>query len=339
MSKTKNPANETDMHDLMRRKLLATLGSAAGILALAPSAPARAQAQPAASKGAAKPAGGPAAGEKVFNAYERTRKFEKNEMTGTPWVPRQQGNFDLNDPAQNSLARLKMTNNLVGKRTYIPMLVRIMLGRENNPGGPLIGGAGLFTWQLQVPDPKQFPGLPAGTALLRSMYTSRYLDPATMEPTNKLLNPYNGKMMELQDSLFVENFLSFPKGGSRDIEELQFANDEPDAPKSRLIKRWGDELVLFQGGVYKEPGKHQPRFTENMWASNYKDVMNPDMPLVDTRYMFTGLNKAYEKPWAGYSLKDDDILCDLAYGRKVHRLEDIPDFHKRVVLEKYPDRV
>jgi hypothetical protein len=232
-----------------------------------------------------------------------------------------------------------MTNNLVGKRTYIPMFVRLMLGREDNPGGPLLGGAGMFTWQLQVPDPKQFPGLPAGTVLMRSMYTARYLDPATMEPTNKLLNPYNGKMMELEDSLFVENFLSFPKGGSRDLEELQFANDEPDAVKPRLIKKWGDELVLFQGGTYQEPGKHQPRFTENMWASKHKDVMNPDVPLVETTYSFSAVNKAYEKPWAGYSVRDKDILCTLAYGKKVHRPEDIPDFHKRVLVEKYPDRL
>lgn len=333
------PANEADAHDLMRRKLLGALGSAAGILAIFPSAPARSQAQPAASKGLAKPAGDGAAGEKVFNAYERTRKFQKNEMAGTPWVASQKGNFDLSDPVQASLARLKMTQNLVGKRTYIPMFVRLMLGREDNPGGLLLGGAGLFTWQLQVPDPEQFPGLPDGTVLMRSMYTARYLDPATMEPTDKLLNPYNGKMMELEDSLFVENFLSFPKGGSRDLEELQFANDEPDAAKPRLIKKWGDELVMFQGGTYAEPGKHQPRFTENMWASNHKDVMNPEMPLVDTRYSFAGVNKAFEKPWAGYSTKDKDILCTLAYGRKVHRPEDIPDFHKRVLVERHPDRL
>jgi hypothetical protein len=342
MTKTKTSrrsASETEAHDLLRRKLLGALGSAAGVLAMMSSAPARAQAQPAASKGAAKPAGEAAGGEKVFNAYDRIRKFQKNEMSGTPFVAKQKGNFDLDDPVQSALARLKMTNNLVGKRTYIPMFVRMLLGREDNPGGMLIGGAGMFTWQLQVPDPQQFPGVPAGTVLMRSMYTARYLDPVTMEPAKTLLNPYNGKMMELEDSLFVENFLSFPKGGSRDLEELQFANDDPEAVKPRLIKKWGDELVLFQGGTYAEPGKHQPRFTENMWSSPYKDVMDPDMPLVDTRYSFTGVNKAFEKPWAGYSVKDKDILCTLAYGRKVHRPEDIPEFHKRVLVEKYPDRL
>ena len=269
-------------HDPLRRMLLTALAGTTGILALSTSTGARAQSPTAEGD----------ADEEIFNAYNRIKQFDRDEMDGVPWVPKQQGNFDLNDPVQNSLARLKMTNNLVGERTYVPMLVRLMIGREQNPGGPLLAAAGMFTWQLQVPDPEQFPDLPEGTALLRSMYTARYLDPATMEPVEELRNPYNGKMMRLEDQLFIENFLSYPKGGSKLIEEPQFANDDPDQPKVRHIKRWGDELVLFQGGVYDKPGIHQPRFTENMWASPHDDVMNPDVGLVDTRYTFSGLNMA-----------------------------------------------
>lgn len=321
--------NEQDAHDPMRRKLLAALGSAAGLLALSPGSGAQAQTQSSESD----------EGEGIFNAYNRIKTFTKDEMNGEPWVATKHGDFDLDDPIDNNLARLKMTNNLVGERTYVPMLVRLMIGREQYPGGPFLGGAGMFTWQLQVPDPEEFPDIPEGTVLLRSMFTARYLDPATMEPVEQLLNPYNGKMMTLEDQIFIENFLGYPKGGSKLVEEPQFSNDDPDTPKMRHIKKWGDELVLFQGGVYDEPGIHQPRFTENMWASPHDDVMNPDVSLVDTRYTFTGLNKAYEKPWAGYTTKDNDIICDLAYGRKVHSIDAIPDFHKRVLVEKYPDRV
>lgn len=275
----------------------------------------------------------------VFNAYDRTKYFVDGEMDGTPWIAPQLGNFDLEDPRQNHLAKLKMTNNLIGKRTYIPMIIRLMIAREDLPGGPLLGAAGMFTWQLQVPDPKVFPNLPEGSCILRSMYTSRYLDPATMEPVEYLKNPFNGKMMRLEDNVFVENFINFPLGGASFLEEPQFANDDPKAPKPKLFKRWGDDLILFQGGVYSEPGKHQPRLTENMWVSPYADVMNPNVGLVDMRYNFTGVNKAWEKPWAGYTMQDQDLLQDLAYGRKVHSVDDIPDFHKRVLVEKYPDRV
>lgn len=325
--KTAPTKQDPSTHDPIRRAFLAALGSAAAVLALSPSTRVEAQTSDSGTN------------EDIFNAYNRTKSFDKNEMNGVPWVASQQGNFDLDDPVQNNLAKLKMTNNLVGERTYIPMLVRLMIGREQLPGGPFLGAAGMFTWQLQVPDPTEFPDIPEGTVLSRSMYTSRYLDPATMEPVEQLLNPFNGKMMEVEDQLFIENFLLYPKGGALLVEEPQFVNDDPDVPKMRQFKKWGDELMLFQGGVYDEPGIHQPRFTENMWASPYDDVMNPDAKLVDTRYTFTGLNKAYEKPWAGYTTSDTDIICDLAYGKKLHSVEALPDFHKRVMAEKYPDRL
>lgn len=277
--------------------------------------------------------------EKVFNAYERQKRFVNGEMDGKPWTGDKTGNFDLKDPYDNRLAKLKMTNNLIGKRTYVPMLTRQLIAREDLPGGLLLGAASMFTWQLQVPDPAVFPDLPAGTALMRSMFTSVYLDPNTMEPTKTLNNPFNGKTIELEDYIFVENFLSFPLGGSRFVEELQFSNDNPNAPKPSMIKTWGDDLVLFSGGIYSKPGKHQPRFTENTWRSSARDVMDPEVSLVETNYNFMGINKAYEKPWAGYTMADTDSLCSLATGKKVHSPEDIPDFHKRVLLERHPDRL
>lgn len=277
--------------------------------------------------------------DETFNAYNRMRDFKKGEFDGTPWVAPKTGNFDLSVPEENALAKLKMTNNLVGRRTYIPMIARMHLAREHVPGGLLFGIAGMFTWQLQVPDPAEFPDLPEGTIVSRSMFTSRYLDPETMEPVDRLTNPYNGKMMEVEDNIFAENFLLYPKGGARFVEEPQFTNDDPEKPNLALFKKWGDELVLFLGGVYSKPGTHQPRFTENIWRSDYSDVMDPEKTLIDMNYSFAGANKAYEKPWAGYTEADSDLLIDLAVGKKVHSVGAIPDFHKRVVIEKYPDRI
>ena len=320
-----SPAATDTAHDPARRMLLMGLGGslAAASLATRAAAQGKAQEEP-----------------KVFKTYERMKAFTREEMDGgTPWVARQHGNFDLEDPVQNALAKLKITGNLVGKRTYIPMLTRILIGRPELPGGLLLGGASMFTWQLQVPDPKVFPNVPEGSAVMRSMFTSVYLDPHTMEPVKTLKNPYNGKMMELEDYIFAENFLIYPKGGSVFVEEPQFASDTPDTAKLALIKRWGDELILFNGGVYKEPGKHQPKFTENTWRSPAAEVMNPDVPLVQTGYNFTGINKAFQKPWAGYDIGDSETMHSLATGKKVHRAEDLPDFHKRVLVERHPDRL
>lgn len=310
--------------DPIRRMLLSTFGSTLALAACAGGDEAAAQEKK----------------NETFNAYNRMRGFEDGELdSGTPWVASKQGNFDLEDPIDNNLARLKMTNNLVGERTYIPMLVRLYLAREQQPGGILLGAAGMFTWQLQEPDPKEFPDAPKGSCVLRSLFTSRVLEPETMEPADRFENPFNGKMMDVEDNIFGENFITYPLGGTRFIEEPQFQNDDPTTPKFAKFKKWGDELVLFQGGTYSEPGNHQPRFTENMWRSNYKDVMDPEKSLIEMNYSFSGANKAFEKPWAGYTEDDHNLLIDLAIGKKAHSINDIPDFHKRVVIEKYPDRI
>ncbi len=280
------------------------------------------------------------ADDEVFNAANRMQVFPNGQLdSNEPWVASKHGNFDLSDPRQANLARLKMTNNLVGKRTYIPMFVRLMVAREDLPGGVLMGAAGLFTWQLQVPDPTEFPDIPEGTIQLRSHFNSVYLDPVTMEPVETLWNPFKKVEMKLQDLLFAENFLTYPLGGSLFVEEPQFSNDPPNVPKMPQFQDFGDDLILFQGGTYTEPGPHQPRFTENMWVSSMADVMDPAKSLIDMRYSFAGANKAWEKSWAGYDMDDEDLLIDLAVGKKVHSLDDLPRVHRAAIAERYPERM
>ena len=275
----------------------------------------------------------------AFNSYYRPKRFENNEMDGQPWTADVTGNFDTNHPYHNRLARMKMSNNLSGKRTYVPMLIRKVLARPDIPGGVLLGSAAMFTWQLQVPDADEFPDAPDGSMVMRTVYTALYLDPETMEPVERVVNPFNGVAMELEDYLSIETFLLFPTGGSRLVQEPEFMDDDPDAPKLTLIKHWGDDAVLFMGGTYSEPGLHQPRFTELQWRCSHADLMDPEKDPIESYYSFTGISKAYEKPWTGYGYEDGEMLVDSAIGKKVHSVEDIPDYHKRVLVEKYPDRI
>ena len=318
---------EPAIENPMRRVVLGALGSSVVLAGCA-------------GRGMAQNAPATASEGETFNAADRMQVFPNGQLdSNEPWVADQQGNFDLSDPRQANLAKLKMTNNLVGKRTYIPMFVRLMIARENEPGGVLMGAAGMFTWQLQVPDPKEFPDAPKGTVQMRSHFNSVYLDPKTMEPVETLWNPFKKVEMKLQDLLFAENFLSYPLGGSLFVEEPQFSNDPPEVPKMPQFHDFGDDLMLFQGGTYMEPGKHQPRFTENMWVSNRGDVMNPDKSLIGMKYNFTGVNKAWEKSWAGYDMSDEDLLVDCAAGKKVHSLDELPRVHREFIAERYPERM
>jgi len=319
---------------LSRRMLLAATAGTAGLAAVT-----------AAGCSEAKEEQAPAAKaqmeeEDTFNSWERTKNFTNNEMdSGTPWVPPKQGNFDLTNAYDANLARLKIVNNLVGARTYVPMVLRAISGRSEQPGGVMYGGYALFTWQLQVADPKEFPGVPEGTAIQRAQYSCVYVDPQSMEPVKQTLNPITGKMMPLNDYIFVENFLWFPNGGVGFVEEPEMANDDPNAVKMPHVRALGDDIMLTGDGVYKNPGKHHPRFTMALWRASLEHIMNPDSGLQTAYYSHQGVSKAYEKPWTGHTVDEDVIIGTLASGKKVHTVDDIPDTHKRLILEKYPDRV
>lgn len=323
--------------DPLRRALLGSMAGLAGAAALAPMGGVSAMA----AKKDDPDAGASEGEEEAFNPTEsRPREFLNDEMnTGTPWKASKTGNFDLSDPFDNNLAKLKMTTNLVGERTYIPMLARMIFARENDPPVMALGVASMFTWQLQVATKEEFGDVPEGTAVSRSMYTASYLDPDTMEPVTELKNQITGKMMKVEDLRFVENFLHFPLGGTRMVGEEVFANDPAAKPRMSTIRDWGDELILYLGGLYTNPGVHQPRLTENNWTTSKAEVMDPDAALVRTEYALMGLNKAYEKDWTGFTTKDPEFFATLARGKKIHSAEDLPDIHKRVIAEKYPHRL
>ena len=331
MTDASDTISNTPSHDPARRTMLAGLGGTLSWMAFGGTS-ALAQED--------KDQQGGAYTEEGFNAYFRQQGFENDELnSGEPWIAPQMGNFDVNDPYGNRLARMKMTSNLSGARTYVPMMVTFTIGRPQEPGARILGGAAMFTWQSQKPDPEEFPNAPSDSIIMRSLYTAVYLDPKTMEPVKRLENPLNGVMMELEDYMFFENFLFFAKGGSQLLEELEFANDPADKPKLDLIKKWGDDAMLFQGGVYGKPGIHQPRHTDVRWRCNWDDLMDPDKDLIESSFQISGVNKAYEKPWMGYDMDDPELLFPTSVGKKVHSIEDIPDFHKRVLVEKYPERV
>ena len=193
------------------------------------------------------------------------RSFSQKELQGKPWIPSKLGNFNLRDPWENRLAAMKATNNLIGAKTYVPMISRALLGPPGTAGAPLYGHVGLWTWQLQEPDPAEFPDAPAGSFVQRAMFTGAILSPYTYERVDSVYNHVLDKDVEAEDSLFAESYVFYPKGGATSVDRPEFMDDDPELLKSlRPFVRFGDEVTMFVDGIFHNEGPHQPGYYNAM---------------------------------------------------------------------------
>ncbi len=308
------------MLDLHRRSLLAGIGAMAGASLF----------------------GTRATAQQVASGLDK-RSQSAEAMAGKPMVfdKALRGNFDLATPLGNYLATMKMTNNLVGARTYIPMMGRIYLAPRGKPGREIHGLLGMWTWQLMRPDPKQFPNLPAHTVLQRASYTGIMTNPNTFEPAKSVYNHVLDKQVEPQDSLFAESYLFYANGTGSSIDRPQFMTTGygDTAGLRNPFVNWGEQLSLYLAGLFQNEGQNQPRMDSSIWSAPRSKIMDPGSNLVPCDYNFTGLMRAWERPWSGHQKGDDTQLLANVKGTKLHSVEDIPDIVKRHLVEKYPERL
>ncbi|MDX2142541.1 MAG: hypothetical protein SFV19_04240 [Rhodospirillaceae bacterium] len=270
------------------------------------------------------------------------RDLDATEMKGEPAVFEDplRGNFNLDDPYGNRMASLKMTNNLSGKRTYIPMFGRVYLGPQGKPGSAIYGFLGLWTWQLQWPDPKKFPNVPKGTVVQRAAYTAVMTDPVTFKPAKTVFNHVLKKEVETKNSLFAESYLFFPDGTGSSLDRPEFMDspEQREAAKNPHVK-WGKDLSIFLAGLFQNEGPNQPRMDGSIWSGDYNRIMDPKDDLVPVDYNFAGLMRAWERPWMGHAKGDDTQILFNVKGTKLHSVDDFPEIMKEHVLKVYPERV
>ncbi|MDE0455435.1 MAG: hypothetical protein OXJ63_09040 [Gammaproteobacteria bacterium] len=261
----------------------------------------------------------------------------RSSLSAEPAVVEFDRPLDLTDPSDAWYAKIKATNNLAGVKTYVPMFSRAYICPQGQPAHPVFGHCGIWTWQLQKATTDEFEDAREGSMIQRALYTGTILDPYTFEPVETLENPYTGETITVEDSIFAMNYLLHPMGGGRDIDIAEFYNPEekPDTP----YVRFGDEVAFVLAGLFQGEGDYQPRADSSWWTTNYAQLIDPDQPLVETRYNFTGLMRAWERPWLGVEKPDQTQLLWAVEGRKVHSIDRIPDLLHKHVLSKYDDRV
>ena len=270
------------------------------------------------------------------------RALDAEDMKGEPAVfdKTLRGNFDLDDSLGNRQATLKVTNNLVGARTYIPMFGRVYLGPQGKPGAAVHGMLGLWTWQLQWPDPERFPDVPEGTVVQRAAYTGVMTDPFSFEPVDTVYNHHLQQDVKTQNSLFAESYLFFPNGTGSSLDRPEFM-DGPEQRRRAMnpYVRWGSDLSIFLAGLFQNEGPNQPRMDGSIWTTDYKGVMDPNKDRVTTDYNFSGLMRAWERPWLGHDRGDDTQILFNVKGTKLHSVDEFPEIMKKHVVDVYPERV
>jgi hypothetical protein len=285
-------------------------------------------------------AGGAAAQDKASSA-SLPSSFRGRFGTGPKGIIRGRAPFDLTQPLQNWYALMKTTNNLVGARTYVPMFLRAFFCPQGTAGFPLYTSFGMWTWQLEQPDPAKFTDLQPGDVIQRALYTGVICDPWTFQPVDTIRNPHTGKTVEVRDSLFAESWLLLAGGrGFRGVDRPDFRSiDEERARRGTPYVRFGDQTAFNIAGILQAEGPLQPRVDGSFWTVEHAELMDPRKDLIEATYCFAGVSRARERKWLGLADDDPSQLLFNTQGRKVHSLDRVPQAIKDTVLERYPDRI
>lgn len=234
------------------------------------------------------------------------------------------GNFNLDDPRDRLLARIKINASLTGERSYLYNMSRHMMCEPGKVPYQILAELELMTiWIEPTPGAK-------APAKIGSLFTRIPVDPLTFEPISQYTNPVTGKTVVLKPTLFGGSGLPL----------------DPDDPKPNIVfqqnkphYRMGDKLVIVNFDPNQQEGPHQPRVDSAMLTANHADVMNPALGSVEAEYAFSAYFPAPVYKWSDLPKEDPSKVFSMKVGRKVFRREDIPAEFHRTIIAQFPERV
>lgn len=237
------------------------------------------------------------------------------------------GNFDLSDPYDLNLARLKTIGSLDGSKTYFYTISRHTLCPPGKSPYPIFAEMELNTIKFV-----REVGAPESSAIARSLFTRTALDPVTFKPIEKYYNPYLDKTIYPEDTLF---------GGSG--FKLDLAADappnpitQPDEPHYRLGE---DEIAFILFDPRKGEGDWQPRVDTVVWRTSHRDLMNPKLAAIEADHTYTAFLRASAYRWSGIAEDDKAQALTMKTGAKVTQLKDLPKEAHEYLVSKYPERM
>lgn len=233
------------------------------------------------------------------------------------------GNFDLDNPRDRLLARIKVNASLTGKRVYLWNMSRHMFCEPGKVPYQILAELELMTIWIEAP----VEGATAGK--IGALFTRTPVDPHTFQPITSYESPYTGRTITLENTLFGGN--GFPVDPAAAEPNLVFQQHRPHY-------RMGDELAIVNFDPDKDEGPHQPKIDSAVLTAKYADVMNPEIGSADCHYSFAANFPADRYRWTGVPKGDPSKIFSLKVGKKVSQLSDVPaEFHSTLIAQ-YPER-
>jgi len=254
-----------------------------------------------------------------------TRSPEKG--SASPATFQKTGNFDLSDPYDLNLARLKTIASLDGSKTYFYTITRHILCPPGQSPYPLFAEMELTRLYFD-----RTPGMAEHQAIARATFTRTALDPTTFKPIESYYNPYLDRTITPEDTLF----------GGRGFK-LDFSADAPPNPITQPDEphyRIGDDQIAF---ILFDPrageGDWQPRVDTVVWRTSYKALMDPRSASIEADHTYTAFLRASAYRWSGIDEDDKAQMLTMKTGAKVTKLEDLPQEAHAYLVSKYPERM
>lgn len=276
----------------------------------------------------------------AVSEHARPVSLNPKERARPRWIPQNTGNYNLADPDDNYYAFAKAQVNLAGEYTWNAQYGWIVLAPPGVPSYPFLGRVQLMQYFATEIDPELVPEASPGEYMLWGTFLTTHVDPRTMEPIDRIMNPYTGKMIDLPTIRYADK-LAFRKNKSIIVPGVDPAfYDQPwdrDGGYSQHFIDADDEITYTVLGSSQLDGPQQPRVDIGFWSVKRDELMNPSLRSIDTRRDYSAVMKASEYAWYGIPKGDQAQLAIHLTGTKTQNLARVPDFVRKLTLDRFPE--
>lgn len=259
------------------------------------------------------------------------------------WLPKHTGPYNLSRPLDNHYAFAKVQANLAGEYSWLCQYGQVLLAPLGQPAFPWLAKVMLAQIFVTPANNAIVPNeeLSEHDYVLWGTFNQVYLDPRTMQPIDRVLNPYTGKVVDIPSVDYADRLtMRLSRRLIVPGVDPQFY-DQPwdrDGGYSQHFIDTGNEVAYMVLGASQQPGPHQPRVDIAHWTSTHEEIMDPGKRSIDCKRDYTSLMYAAEYPWMGVKRGDPAQIVTHLSGLKTQNTARLPDFVKPLVLDRFKGR-